>query len=51
MDVASRLGEMMGRSRAAMRGAISALGELDHGFLVVSRRPNDPILITRPEKL
>jgi len=51
MDAASRLGEMMGRSRAAMRGAISALGELDHGFLVVSRRPNDPILITRPEKL
>lgn len=51
MDAASRLGEMMGRSRAEMRGAISALGELDHGFLVVSRRPNDPIIITRPKKL
>ena len=51
MDAASRLGEMMGRSRAEMRGAISALGDLDHGFLVVNRKPNDPVIVTRPEKL
>ncbi len=50
-DAASRLGEMMGRSRAEMRGAISALGDLPHGFLVVNRKPNDPIIITQPEKL
>lgn len=50
-DAAARLGEMMGRSRAEMIGAVRALGELDHGFLVVSRKPNDPVIVTRPERL
>lgn len=44
-----RLSEMMGRNYAELRGAISALGDLPHGWLVVSRRPRDPILLTRPE--
>ena len=44
-----RLSEMMGRSYAELRGAIAALGDLPHGWLVVSRRPRDPILLTRPE--
>ena len=51
MDAASRLGEMMGRSRAEMRGAVSALGELPHGFLIVSRDPSMPVIVTRPERL
>lgn len=50
-DAVGRLGEMMGRSRAGMRGAIDALGELPHGFLVVNRDPHAPVLITQPEKL
>ncbi|MDE1881992.1 MAG: hypothetical protein KGI89_15770 [Euryarchaeota archaeon] len=51
VDAVNRLGEMMGRSRAEMRGAIAALGELPYGFLVVNRDPRSPIIITRPEKL
>jgi hypothetical protein len=50
-DAVNRLGEMMGRSRAEMNGAVTALGDLPFGFLVVSRDPRAPIIITRPEKL
>ncbi len=50
-DTVSRLAEMMGRSAAEMRGAVEALSELPYGWLVVSRRPRDPILLTRPEAL
>lgn len=51
VDHVNRLAEEMGRSRAEMRGAISALGELPHGFLIVDREPRSPILLTRPEAL
>ena len=51
VDAVNRLGEMMGRSRAEMRGALSALGDLPYGFLVVNRDPRSPIIVTRPEKL
>lgn len=50
-DTVSRLAEMMGRSAASLRGAVDALSELPFGWLVVSRRPRDPIILTRPEKL
>jgi hypothetical protein len=50
-DAVARLGEMMGRSRAEMRGAINALGDLPYGFLVVNRDPHAPIIITRADKL
>ena len=50
-DTVSRLAEMMGRSASEIRGAVSALSELPYGWLIVSRRPRDPILLTRPEKL
>jgi hypothetical protein len=50
-DTVSRLAEMMGRSPAEIRGAVNALSTLPFGWLVVSRRPRDPILLTRPEKL
>lgn len=50
-DTVSRLAEMMGRSAAEIRGAVNALSELPYGWLVVSRRPRDPIVLTRPEKL
>lgn len=51
VDAVNRLGEMMGRSRAEMRGAIDALGELPYGFLVVNRDPHRPIILTKAEKL
>ena len=51
VDAVNRLGEMMGRSRAEMRGAIDALGDLPYGFLVVNRDPRSPILLTRAEEL
>lgn len=51
VDAVNRLGEMMGRSKASMRGAIAALGELPYAFMIVSRDPSAPILITRPDKL
>lgn len=50
-DTVSRLAEMMGRSAATLRGAVDALSELPYGWLVVSRRPRDPIILTRPEAL
>ena len=51
VDAVNRLGEMMGRSRAEMRGAIDALGDLKFGFLVVNRDPHKPIILTRADKL
>jgi len=51
VDAVNRLGEMMGRSRAEMRGAIDALGDLPYGFLVVNRDPHMPIILTRADKL
>lgn len=50
-DTVTRLAEMMGRSAAEMRGAVDSLADLDYGWLVVSRRPRDPLLLTRPEAL
>jgi hypothetical protein len=51
VDVVNRIAEMMGRSAAEMRGAISALGDFKFGWLVVSRNPRDPLILTRPQKL
>jgi hypothetical protein len=50
-DAVSRVSEMMGRSAAEIRGAMSALGELPYGFLVVSNDATMPIYITRADKL
>jgi len=50
-DVVARLAEMMGRSRAELRGAITALGALPFGWLIVSRSPRDPIILTKPERI
>lgn len=51
VDAVGRLSEMMGRSRSEIRGAVAALGELPYGWLIVSRRPREPILLTKPPKL
>ena len=50
-DTVSRLAEMMGRSAGEIRGAVKGLSELPYGWLVVSRRPRDPLILTRPMKL
>lgn len=47
-DTVTRIAEMMGRSAAEIRGAVDALAGLPFGWLVVSRRPRDPIILTRP---
>ena len=53
IDTIARLAEMMGRSRAEMRGAITALGDVDAKFtwIVVSRNPREPLMVVRPPKL
>ena len=51
VDAVNRLGEMMGRGRAEMRGAVEALGDLPYGFLIVNRDPRSPILLTRADRL
>ena len=50
-DVVTRVAEMMGRNRQEMRGAMSALGDLKFGWMIVSRDPHEPILLTKPRKL
>lgn len=50
-DVVQRLAEMMGRNRSEMRGAMRALGDLRYGWLVVSRDPHEPIILTKPHKI
>lgn len=51
VDVVNRLGEMAGRPRAEMRGAIRGLGQTPHSWLVFSRNPRDPLIITKPERV
>jgi hypothetical protein len=48
-DVVDRLGEMAGRPRAEMRGAVKALPRFS--FLVFSRDPREPIIVTKPEEI
>ncbi len=50
-DTVDMMAEAMGRSKAELRGAMRALRELRYGYLIVCRRPRQPILLTRPEKL
>jgi hypothetical protein len=49
IDTVARLGEVMGRSRAEMKGAIRALEQ--HCWLFVGRNPREPIRLTRPPKV
>jgi hypothetical protein len=50
-DMVTDLARAMGRSSGEMHGAVDALSELPFGWLVVSRKPRDPIILTRPTKL
>ena len=50
-DTVSRLAEMMGRSAGEVRGAVRGLADLPFGYLIVSRKPRDPIILTRMKKL
>jgi len=50
IDTVARLAEMLGRSRVQMRGAVRGLGEAPFTWIVVSRRPRDPLIITKPPK-
>jgi len=48
IDTVARLAEMLGRSRVQMRGAIRGLGKAPFTWIVVSRRPRDPLIVTKP---
>lgn len=50
-DEVSDIGRQMGYSPAMIRGAVVALKELPYGWIVVSRDPRQPMILTRPEKL
>ena len=50
-DLVTDLARSMGRSTAEIHGAVEALGPTPYTWLVVSRNPRDPIILTRPEKL
>ena len=50
IDTVARLAEMLGRSRVQMRGAIRGLGDTKYSWVVVSRSPRDPLIITKPPK-
>ena len=51
VDTVGRLAEMLGRSRVSMRGAVRGLGSYPYSWLVVSRRPREPLILTKPPKL
>lgn len=50
-ELVTDLARSMGTGASEMHGAIEALGDLPYGWIVVSRRPRDPLILTRPEKL
>ena len=50
IDTVARLAEMLGRSRVQMRGAIRGLGKAPFTWIVVSRSPRDPLIVTKPPK-
>jgi hypothetical protein len=50
VDTVARLAEMLGRSRVQMRGAVRGLGQAPFTWIVVSRRPRDPLIVTKPPK-
>jgi len=51
IDTVGRLSEMFGRSRVKMRGAVKGIGTEPYTWLVVSRRPREPIIVTKPPLL
>lgn len=50
-DVVNRLGEMAGRPGSEMRGAVKGLASMPHSWLVFSRNPRDPLIITKPDRI
>lgn len=51
VDTVARLAEMLGRSRVQMRGAVRGLGTTPYSWIWVSRRPREPLIVTRPPEL
>lgn len=51
LDRVARLAEIMGRQRVVVRGAMRRLGDRPHAWLVVSRDPSEPLVLTVPQKL
>lgn len=47
VDTVNRLGEMTGRPKAEIRGAVRGLGVEDNYILLFSRNPRQPIVVTK----
>lgn len=50
-DVIDRLAEQAGRMKAEIRGAVKGLGARRFSWLLLSRDPRDPAVVTMPPKL
>ena len=51
LDNVARLSEMMGRHRVIVRGSMKRLGDRPYTWLVVSRDPSQPLIVTATERL
>lgn len=50
-DVINRLGEILGRPREEIRGAVRGLGARRYSWLVAHQNPRVPLVLTIPEKV
>ena len=48
-DTVNRLGELMGRPKAEIRGALKGLEKFC--WLIVGRDPREPLIVTKPDKI
>jgi hypothetical protein len=48
-DTVNRLGELMGRPKAEIRGALKGLDR--YCWLIVGRNPREPLIVTKPDKI
>ena len=48
-DTVNRLGELMGRPKAEIRGALKGLER--YCWLIVGRNPREPLIVTKPDKI
>lgn len=48
-DTVNRLGELMGRPKAEIRGALKGLDKFC--WLIVGRDPREPLIVTKPDKI
>lgn len=50
-DVVDRLAEMLGRDKAEVRGAVTAMGTEEYSWLIGGRNPRHPLMVTKPPRV